>query len=108
MRCSKVLAFICVANSARSQLAEAIARHLGPPGLRTYSAGSEPSRVNPLAVQVLEELDIDHEGLASKGLDAIPLAECDAVVTLCAEERCPVMPPEVRRIDWACPNRPGR
>jgi arsenate reductase len=104
LRAAQSIAFICVANSARSQLGEAIARHLAPPTTRIHSAGSEPTRVRPMALQVLEEAGIPCADLASKGLDAIPLDECDVVVTLCAEERCPVLPSTVKRIDWALPD----
>ena len=92
--------FLCVANSARSQLAEALARHLAPPGVAIYSAGSEPSIINPLAVRVLAEVGVDASGQFSKGLDAIPLGEIDLVVTLCAEEVCPLFPSPVRKLHW--------
>ena len=51
--------FLCVANSARSQMAEGIARSLAPAGVTVSSAGSQPSRVNPLAIRALDELGID-------------------------------------------------
>jgi len=92
--------FLCVANSARSQLAEALARHLAPPGVAIYSAGSEPGIINPLAVRVLAEVGVDASGQFSKGLDAIPLGEIDLVVTLCAEEVCPLFPSPVRKLHW--------
>ena len=84
------IAFLCVANSARSQLAEAIARHLGPPTVRVYSAGSVPTVVRPEVLAVLTELGIDASGLKSKGLAEIPLSSVDVVITLCAAEQCPL------------------
>jgi thioredoxin type arsenate reductase len=96
--------FLCVANSARSQLAEGLARRLAPPDTRVYSAGSEPGTVNPLAVRALAEAGVDASGQRSKGLDAIPLDEIDLVVTLCAEEVCPLFPRPVRKLHWPLPD----
>src|SRR5512146_3362024 len=84
------LLFLCVANSARSQMAEGIARALAPAGVKVSSAGSAPSRLNPLAVRALAEIGLDISGQRAKGLDQIPPGDVDAVVTLCAEEVCPV------------------
>ena len=98
--------FLCVANSARSQMAEGLARHLAPPavGLRFYSAGSEPGVLNPLAVEVLREVGIDIAHHTAKPISAVPLAEIDTIVTLCAEEVCPVVPAAVRRLHWPLPD----
>jgi arsenate reductase len=96
--------FLCVANSARSQLAEGLARRLAPPKARVYSAGSEPGTINPLAVQALAEVGVDASAQRSKGLDAIPLEEIDLVVTLCAEEVCPLFPRQVRKLHWPLPD----
>src|SRR2546427_8857551 len=96
--------FLCVANSARSQLAEGLARAMAPDGYRFLSAGSEPGRLNPLAVEALREEGIDISGHRAKGLDAIPLDEVDVIVTLCAEEVCPIVPGDVRRLHWALPD----
>ncbi len=100
----KGLLFLCVANSARSQMAEALARRDAPPGFRVWSAGSSPSRVNPLTVRVLAEIGIDASGQRAKGLDAVPAGEVDTVVTLCAEEVCPIFPGAVRRLHWPLPD----
>ena len=99
--------FLCVANSARSQIAEGIARSLAPEGLAVHSAGSAPGRINPLAVQALEEAGIDASGQHSKGIDAIQLSSIDLVVTLCADEVCPVLPGDVRRLHWPLPDPEG-
>ncbi|HEY3279341.1 MAG TPA: arsenate reductase ArsC [Gemmatimonadales bacterium] len=96
--------FLCVANAARSQMAEGLARAMAPPGYRFLSAGSEPGRLNPLAVAVLKEEGIDISTHRAKGLDAIPLAEVDTIVTLCAEEVCPVVPGGVTRLHWPLPD----
>jgi arsenate reductase len=96
--------FLCVANSARSQMAEGIARSLAPPGVKVSSAGSAPSRLNPLAVRALAEIGIDISGQRSKGVEEIPPGDVDAVVTLCAEEVCPVFLGRAHRLHWALPD----
>jgi len=95
--------FICVANSARSQLAEAIARHLSP-GVDVWSAGSEPTHVRPQVRRVLEEIDIDPRGLRSKSMLEIPMDEVSTVVTLCRNEQCPLVPGEQRLVRWPLPD----
>jgi thioredoxin type arsenate reductase len=100
----KAVLFLCVANSARSQLAEGLARRMAPPGIAVYSAGSEPGIINPLAVRALAEVGVDATGQYAKGLDAFPLDEIDLVVTLCAEEVCPLFPRPVRKLHWPLPD----
>jgi protein-tyrosine-phosphatase len=95
--------FLCVANSARSQMAEGIARSLAPAGVRISSAGSEPTSVRPQAVQVLREIGIDISSQRSKGVDEIE-PPVDAVVTLCAEEVCPVWLGDAARVHWGLPD----
>ncbi|MGH6885707.1 MAG: arsenate reductase ArsC [Geminicoccales bacterium] len=92
--------FLCVANSARSQMAEGLARSLAPAGWRFLSAGSNPGVLNPLAVQVMAEIGIDISGQRAKGLEGVPLDEVETIVTLCAEEVCPVIPGTVQRRHW--------
>ncbi|MFT3914061.1 MAG: arsenate reductase ArsC [Anaeromyxobacteraceae bacterium] len=96
--------FLCVANSARSQMAEGIARALAPAGVKVSSAGSRPSRLNPLAVTALEEVGIDISGHRSKAVDDIPPGDVDAVITLCAEEVCPVWLGKATRLHWGLPD----
>ncbi len=92
--------FLCVANSARSQMAEGLARQLFGDRARIQSAGSQPSRVNPYAIEVMQELDADLRGYMSKSVDTIDPASVDTVITLCAEEVCPVILANVRRLHW--------
>jgi arsenate reductase len=99
--------FLCVANSARSQMAEGIARSLAPPGVKVSSAGSQPSRVNPLAIRALDEIGIDIRSHTSKSVDSISPEGVDAVITLCAEEVCPVFLGKARRIHWGLPDPAG-
>ena len=96
----KKILFMCVQNSARSPLAEAIARHLAPKGVTVLSAGSEPNAVRPQALQVLQEAGIAAEGLYSKSVDDIDPTGVEVVVTLCAEEVCPVFLGKALRLHW--------
>jgi arsenate reductase len=95
----KRILFLCVANSARSQMAEGLARDLLP-GASVLSAGSRPSSVNPHAIEAMAEIGIDISGQRSKSVEEIDPAHLDLVVTLCAEEVCPVVPGRVRRLHW--------
>lgn len=96
--------FLCVANSARSQMAEALARHRFGDAVVVQSAGSSPSRVNPLAIQALEAVGITADDLHSKHVDSIDPTSVDLVITLCAEESCPVFLGDARRLSWAMPD----
>ena len=84
--------FLCVQNSARSQIAEGWGRHFAPPGTEVYSAGSSPAFVRPDAIAAMAEGGIDLTSHTSKGLDDVPLDDADFVITLCADEVCPVVP----------------
>ena len=95
--------FLCVANSARSQMAEGLARAMFP-GLRVQSAGSRPSRVNPYAIEVLAEAGIDITGHTSKSVETIDPASVDLVITLCAEEVCPLFLGKAERMHWPIPD----
>ncbi len=93
--------FLCVANSARSQMAEGWGRTLlGPLGVRIQSAGSEPTTVNPFAVQVMAEVDVDIADQHSKLVDDIDPAGVETVITLCAEEVCPAFLGKAERLHW--------
>jgi len=96
--------FLCVANSARSQMAEGIGRSLAPPGVTVSSAGSEPAFVRPQAIQVLKEIGVDISGHRSKGLETIEADSVEAVVTLCAEEVCPAFLGKGHRVHWGLPD----
>ena len=92
--------FLCVQNSARSQLAEGIARLLAPPGVVVSSAGSFPAFVRQQAIQVLREIGIDASTQRSKAIEEIDADSVEAVVTLCAEEVCPVFLGRAVRLHW--------
>ena len=96
--------FLCVANSARSQLAEGLAKSIFGSEAIVESAGSEPSgKVQPWAVAVLQEEGIDISKNWSKSTDQLPLgflANLNYVITLCAEEVCPMLPSKAKRLHW--------
>ena len=96
--------FLCVQNSARSQLAEGVARFLAPPEVTVSSAGSSPAFVRPQAIQVLKEIGIDISGNRSKAIEEIDGGTVDAVITLCAEEVCPVFLGNAVRLHWSLPD----
>lgn len=105
----KSVLFLCVANSARSQMAEGWARALFGEDVLVQSAGSEPSRVNPFAIKAMAEVGIDLTGQYSKSVETIDPAGVDLVITLCAEEVCPVFLGKAKRLHWPLqdPDRKG-
>jgi arsenate reductase len=100
--------FLCVANSARSQLAEGLAKKIFGPTSKIQSAGSVPSgKVNPYATAVLTEVGIDISRNYSKSLDDLSsefIDSLDYVITLCAEEVCPTMVSKAKRLHWGLPD----
>jgi protein-tyrosine-phosphatase/catechol 2,3-dioxygenase-like lactoylglutathione lyase family enzyme len=100
MNTDKTVLFLCVANSARSQMAEGLARKLFGPRIAVQSAGSEPSKVNPYAIEVMREVGIDLTTHHSKSVQTIDPAAVGMVITLCAEEVCPVFLGRARRLHW--------
>jgi arsenate reductase len=100
----KGVLFLCVANSARSQMAEGLARATWPANIKVWSAGSRPTSVRPEAVQALAEIGIDISGHRSKSVAEVPAAEVDTVITLCGEEECPVFLGRATRLHWPLPD----
>jgi arsenate reductase (thioredoxin) len=99
--------FMCIANSARSQLAEGIARKILPPEVDVRSAGSKPFSVSPYAIQALKEIGIDISQAKSKGLEDFEedyINSIDYVITLCAEEVCPVVITKAKKLHWPFPD----
>lgn len=99
--------FMCVANSARSQLAEGLALNLFPQA-EVQSAGSHPGKLNPFAVQVMKEVDVDitkHFSKSTNDLSPKFLENLDYVITLCAEEVCPILPSQTaKKLHWPFPD----
>lgn len=85
-------------------MAEGLARASAPPGWTVCSAGSNPGTLSHLAVAALGEVGIDISQHRSKGLDEVPYADADVVITLCAEEVCPVVPATTRKLHWPLPD----
>jgi len=97
----KTILFLCIANSARSQMAQGLAQQLFGQYITALSAGSAPSgQVNPLAVQAMKAAGIDISGHRSKSVDDIDLSTVDLVITLCAEEVCPAVAGKFSRLHW--------
>lgn len=96
--------FLCVANSARSQMAEGLARNLYGHKAMVASAGSEPSKVNPFAIQAMQNIGIDITSHHSKAIDQVLSDDIDLVVTLCEDEVCPVVPSSTRKEHWPFPD----
>jgi arsenate reductase len=94
---------LCTHNSARSQMAEGLLRSLAGDRFEVASAGTEATRVHPLAIRAMDEVGIDIRGHASKTLDRFLGEPWDYVVTVCdrAGEQCPVFPGPARRIHWS-------
>lgn len=96
--------FLCVANSVRSQIAEGLARHLFGARAIIESAGSTPVGVNRNTVATMAEAGIDISGQWSKSVDDVDVANVDLVITLCADEVCPVLPPQTEHLHWPLPD----
>jgi len=104
MNTDQTILFLCVANSARSQMAEGLARKLFGARIAVQSAGSEPSQVNPYAIEAMREVGVDLTTHHSKSVQTIDPATVGTVITLCAEEVCPVFLGKVRRLHWPIPD----
>jgi len=85
-------------------MAEGLARAMIGAHVDVLSAGSQPSKVNPYAIEAMAEVGIDISHHHSKSVDDVDAASVDAVVTLCADEVCPVLPGRVRRLHWPIPD----
>jgi len=101
----KKVLFICVHNSARSQMAEALLKHLAGDRFEVESAGLEPGKLNPLAVEVMREINIDISQNKTKSVfDFYKQGkQYDYVVTVCDESQsgaCPVFPGKGERLHW--------
>lgn len=99
--------FMCVANSARSQLAEGLARSIFPDAI-IESAGSNPVELNPYAIKVMKEIGLDISKQYSKSTNQLSprfLLDIDYVITLCAEEVCPtVVASRAKKLHWPFPD----
>ena len=101
--------FVCIHNSARSQMAEAWLNHLGGDRFKAESAGLEPGKLNPLAVEAMREVGIDISGKKTQGVfDLVKRGDLFAyVITVCDEasaERCPIFAGITQRLHWSFPD----
>ena len=98
--------FLCTHNSARSQMAEGLVRHLAGDRFEVMSAGTEATHVRPLAVRAMDEVGIDISGQESKTLDRYLGEPFDYVITVCEEanEACPFFPGAAERLHWSLPD----
>jgi arsenate reductase (thioredoxin) len=99
----KRVLFLCTHNSARSQMAEGLLRHLASDRFDAVSAGTEATRVRPLAIRAMEEIGIDVSEQQSKTLDRYLQESFDYVITVCddANEACPFFPGAKNRLHWS-------
>jgi arsenate reductase len=95
--------FLCTHNSARSQMAEGFLRALAGDRFDVASAGTEATRIHPLAIRAMNEVGVDLRGHSSKTLDRFLPERWDHVITVCdsANEGCPVFPGAARRLHWS-------
>lgn len=105
----KKVLFICIHNSARSQMAEAFLNHICGEVFEAHSAGLEPGKLNPLVVEAMQEVGIDVSGNRTKGVfDLFKSGKMFAyVITVCDEasaERCPIFPGVTTRLHWSFPD----
>ena len=98
----KKILFLCTGNSCRSQMAEGLMRHMAGDKFEVYSAGVEPTQVNPYAIKVMAEAGIDISSHRSKSVNEFLKQEFDYVITVCnhAKKVCPIFPGEHRNIHW--------
>ena len=94
---------LCTGNSARSQMAEGLLRHITDNRWEVFSAGTKPSHVRPEAIEVMKDIGIDLSGHRSKSVDEFAGQDFDIVLTVCdnARESCPVFPAKTKRIHWS-------
>src|ERR1051325_6981594 len=94
---------LCTGNSARSQMAEGLLRHLAGDEFESFSAGVTPTTVRQEAIEVLAEIGIDISTHRSKAVDEFLGQEFDFVITVCdnANEQCPVFPGKTKRVHWS-------
>jgi arsenate reductase len=99
----KRVLFLCTHNSARSQMAEGLLRKMAGDQFEVFSAGTEKTRVQPLAIEAMREIGIDITSHTSKTLEAFAGEKFDYVITVCdhANESCPIFPGDTQRIHWS-------
>ncbi len=99
----KRVLILCTGNSARSQMAEGLLRHIAGESFEVFSAGVEPSHVRPEAIEAMREIGVDISLHRSKSVDEFVGQEFDYIITVCdnANESCPIFPGNTQRIHWS-------
>ncbi len=102
----KKVLILCTGNSCRSQMAEGVLRHFGSEHFEVFSAGTRPSIVHPIAIQVMQEIGIDISHHRSKSVDEFHGKAIDYLITVCdhAKETCPIFPAQVKQLHWPFPD----
>ena len=99
----KKVLFICTGNACRSQIAHGLLKDLSSETFEVFSAGSQPSKVHPISIEVMEEIGIDISKHTSNHIDDYINKNIDIVITVCdsANNTCPTFPDDVKRIHWS-------
>jgi arsenate reductase len=105
----QTMLILCTGNSARSQMAEGLLRHMAGDRFEVASAGTKPSSVRPEAIQAMQEIGISLKGHRSKSVDEFAGTPIDYVITVCdnAKESCPIFPAKTSRMHWPFEDPPG-
>ena len=105
----KKILILCTGNSARSQMAEGLLKHITQGKYEIFSAGTKPSSVRPEAIRVLAEIGIDISDNRSKSVDEFTGSEIDYVLTVCdnAQENCPYFPAKTKVVHHSFDDPPG-
>ena len=95
--------FLCTGNSCRSQMAEGLLRHLAGDKYEVFSAGVEPSKVHPMSILVMDEVNIDIRKQTSDNVEDYLSSGIDIVISVCdhAAQTCPIFPGDIKRIHWS-------
>ncbi|MBI4433048.1 MAG: arsenate reductase ArsC [Candidatus Omnitrophica bacterium] len=104
----KRVLILCTGNSCRSQMAEGVLRYYGADMFEVESAGSKPSKVNPIAIQVMKEIGIDISNYRSKHVKEFLGQHFHIIITVCdkANESCPTFPGVSKRLHWSFADPP--
>lgn len=102
----KKILFLCGNNATRSQMAEGIARKELGDQFEVYSAGMQPMKIHPMALETMKEIGVDLSMHKSKSINEVPWKEMDLIVTLCgtSSNGLPPLPRTVKRLHWPVPD----
>jgi protein-tyrosine-phosphatase len=96
--------FLCQDNASLSQMAEAVAKHLGPPKVKVFSAGITPTTIPSQVYRVMEESGVSLKGQSCKKMSEVPLNEIDLVISFeGADKKCNFLPKRTKVENWSIP-----